>query len=276
MNVGMNVGQVIPGGRMTNSDSGHGRQAMPNHAGPMHGPPPGQQYNPRQPSRGPSSSSGHGPTQGYTASPPMTGNGFDGYGVPVRANSAGPDGRGYPAAGPSSSHGHGAYVNGAGLGPGPGPGYGQPPQAQYHGSPQRQPYHPSDDDVSPPLSPIEDEAPRSTTQAVISAQMKCKIYLKQGHGQWKSLGGGKLKLYVQPGSNLKQLCVESDDKHSTMVISTMVLTSAVERVAKTGVAIEIGDAKGGKTGVVYMLQMRNEESAKGLFESLLAGSDRAR
>jgi len=45
-------------------------------------------------------------------------------------------------------------------------------------------------------------------------------------------------------------------------------------VGKTGVAIELSD-KGVRTGVVYMLQLRNEGSAQGLFDSLLAGSDRS-
>lgn len=58
------------------------------------------------------------------------------------------------------------------------------------------------------------------------------------------------------------------------MISTIVLTDGVERVAKTGVAVEISD-KGKRTGIVYMIQLRNEQSAMGLFESLLAGSDRA-
>lgn len=109
--------------------------------------------------------------------------------------------------------------------------------------------------------------------AVISAQMKCKVFLQQSHQQWKSLGGGKLKLYVAKERNVKQLVVESDSSKSTMLISTIVLTDGVERVAKTGVAVEISD-RGQRTGIIYMLQLRNEGAAAGLFGGLLKGSDR--
>ncbi|OCF37570.1 hypothetical protein I317_05013 [Kwoniella heveanensis CBS 569] len=128
---------------------------------------------------------------------------------------------------------------------------------------------------SPPASPVEEEAATLTGPAVISAQMKCKVFLKQAHQQWKSLGSGKLKLYVQStGTPVKQLVVESDSSSKQMLISTIVLTDGVERVAKTGVAVEISD-RGQRTGIVYMIQLRNEKSAMGLFESLLQGSDRA-
>ncbi|WVQ97824.1 hypothetical protein IAU59_004939 [Kwoniella sp. CBS 9459] len=132
-----------------------------------------------------------------------------------------------------------------------------------------------DDDDSPPASPVEEEAATLTGPAVISAQMKCKVFLKQAHQQWKSLGSGKLKLYVQStGTPVKQLVVESDSSSKQMLISTIVLTDGVERVAKTGVAVEISD-RGQRTGIIYMIQLRNEKSAMGLFESLLQGSDRA-
>lgn len=104
--------------------------------------------------------------------------------------------------------------------------------------------------------------------------MKCKIFLQQQHAQWKSIGSAKLKLYTQTPANVKQLVVEADNKDKTVLISTIVLTDGVERVGKTGVAIELSD-KGARTGIVYMIQLRNEASAGGLFESLLAGSDRA-
>lgn len=130
------------------------------------------------------------------------------------------------------------------------------------------------DDMSPPMSPVEEETATLTGPAVISAQMKCKVFLKQSHQQWKSLGSGKLKLYSQAQGNVKQLVVEADGSSKQMLISTIVLTDGVERVAKTGVAVEISD-RGKRTGIVYMIQLRNENSAAGLFESLLAGSDRA-
>lgn len=110
---------------------------------------------------------------------------------------------------------------------------------------------------------------------MVSAQMKCKVFLQQQHAQWKSLGSGKLKLYCQDVTNIKQLVVEADDKNKTVLVSTIVLTDGVERVGKTGVAIELSD-RGARTGVIYMIQLRNEASAGGLFDSLLAGSDRSR
>ncbi|WWC59198.1 uncharacterized protein I303_101748 [Kwoniella dejecticola CBS 10117] len=131
-----------------------------------------------------------------------------------------------------------------------------------------------DEDDIPPEEEQE-EITSLTGPTIISAQMKCKVFLKQEHQKWKSLGGGKLKLYVQKtGPPLKQLVVENDSSKSQMIISTIVLTDGVERVAKTGVAVEISD-KGKRTGIVYMIQLRNEKSAMGLFESLLQGSDRA-
>lgn len=127
---------------------------------------------------------------------------------------------------------------------------------------------------SPPNSPVE-ETPRHVgpTTSTISAQMKCKVFLKQAHAAWKSLGAAKLKLYRESPTNIKQLVVEADNSKKTVLISTIVLEDGVERVGKTGVAIELSD-QGQRTGIVYMLQLRNESSAGGLFDSLLAGSDR--
>ena len=104
--------------------------------------------------------------------------------------------------------------------------------------------------------------------------MKCKVFLQQQHAQWKALGSGKLKLYRQEVTNIKQLVVEADGKSGTPIVSTIVLSDGVERVGKTGVAIELSD-KGNRTGVIYMIQLRNEKSAGGLYDSLLAGSDRS-
>ena len=130
------------------------------------------------------------------------------------------------------------------------------------------------EDPSPPGSPVE-EAPRHTgpVTSTVTAQMKCKVFLKQQHAQWKSLGSAKLRLYREDPTNIKQLVVEADNKDKTVLISTIVLTDGVERVGKTGIAIELSD-KGVRTGIVYMLQLRNEKSADGLFNELLAGSDR--
>lgn len=77
-------------------------------------------------------------------------------------------------------------------------------------------------------------------------------------------------------TNVKQLVVEADSKDKTILISTIVLTDGVERVGKTGVAVELSDAKGARTGIIYMIQLRNENAAVGLFNKLLAGSDRSK
>ena len=130
-------------------------------------------------------------------------------------------------------------------------------------------------DPSPPNSPVEESRPNlGPFTTTISAQMKCKVFLKREHAQWKSLGSAKLKLYREDPTNVKQLVVEADDRNKSVLISTIVLTDGVERVGKTGVAVELSD-KGARTGIVYMIQLRNEDSAGGFFDSMLAGSDRA-
>ncbi|KAI0348503.1 hypothetical protein BDW22DRAFT_1385910 [Trametopsis cervina] len=130
-------------------------------------------------------------------------------------------------------------------------------------------------DPSPPSSPVQ-ETPRFTgpTTSSISAQMKCKVFLQEHHAKWKSLGSARLKVYHESPTNIKQLVVEAESGKNGPMISTIVLADGVERVGKTGVAITLSD-KGQRTGIVYMIQLRNETSAGGLFESLLAGSDRA-
>ncbi|KAH8924876.1 hypothetical protein BT69DRAFT_37102 [Atractiella rhizophila] len=125
-----------------------------------------------------------------------------------------------------------------------------------------------DDYDSPPGSPTEDTRPVTNT---LAAQMRCKVFFQQSFQNWKSLGAASLKLYLQSPTNQKQLVVEND---KTVLISTMVLTDGVERVGKVGVAIELSD-KGNRTGIVYMLQMKSETSAAGLYEQLLLGSDRS-
>lgn len=115
------------------------------------------------------------------------------------------------------------------------------------------------------------ESPKEPTKSIIAATMKTKVFLKQSHSQWKSLGSAKLTVFVQKPGNSKQLVV-NDSKGKTL-ISTIVLTDGVERVGRTGVAVDLSD-RGVRTGIVYMLQMKNESSAGGLFEQLLEGSDR--
>ncbi len=121
-------------------------------------------------------------------------------------------------------------------------------------------------DYSPPSSP---KRPQGRTTSTVSAQMRTKLFLKQSHGQWKSLGSARLRLF-QLSTGDKQLVVENEKK---TLISTIVLQDAVERIGKTGVALELSD-QGSRTGIVYMMQLRSESSASGLFGELLAGSDR--
>lgn len=180
---------------------------------------------------------------------------------------------GYPQGGPSIPRSRSAEPMRSHSGPAY-PSQAPPPQNGYF-SPQLPMQRLAINDDSPPASPVDMGPPRIDGPAAISAQMKCKVFLKQSHQQWKALGAAKLRLYVQPGNNVKQLVVEADSSSKAMLISTIVLTDGVERVAKTGVAVELSD-KGTRTGIIYMIQLRNEASAQGLFESLLAGSDRAR
>ncbi|EGO27144.1 hypothetical protein SERLADRAFT_434913 [Serpula lacrymans var. lacrymans S7.9] len=128
-----------------------------------------------------------------------------------------------------------------------------------------------------PDSPVE-EMPSSIGlgPSSICEQMSCKVFIQQNHSQWKPLGVANLKLYRQNSSNVKQLVAETDNKERAVIISTIVLVDGVERVGKTGVAIELSDARGMRTGTIYMIQLRNEATAVRLFGSLLAGSDRSR
>ncbi|KAF7800025.1 hypothetical protein EIP86_011268 [Pleurotus ostreatoroseus] len=135
---------------------------------------------------------------------------------------------------------------------------------------------PSFMDPSPPSSPVEETPPppAGPTTTSITAEAKCKVFLQEQHAKWKSLGAAKLKLYHESPTNVKQLVVEADSKKAARLISTIVLPDGVERVGKTGVAIELSD-KGQRTGIVYLLQCRDEKAAGKFFEQLLAGSDRS-
>ncbi|CAE6335918.1 unnamed protein product [Rhizoctonia solani] len=134
----------------------------------------------------------------------------------------------------------------------------------------------SEYDITPPDSPVEEE-PQQTGPVTqnVTCETRCKVYAQQEHQKWKSLGSARLKLYQAMPTNVKQLVVQADSKSKTMLISTIVLTDGVERVGKMGIAIELSD-NGSRTGVVYMIQLKNESSANSLFDALLAGSDRAR
>ncbi|CAE6429195.1 unnamed protein product [Rhizoctonia solani] len=134
----------------------------------------------------------------------------------------------------------------------------------------------SEYDISPPDSPVDDEPQEigPVTQNV-TCETRCKVYAQQEHQKWKSLGSARLKLYQAMPTNVKQLVVQADSKSKNMLISTIVLTDGVERVGKMGIAIELSN-NGSRTGVVYMIQLKNESSANSLFDALLAGSDRAR
>lgn len=124
----------------------------------------------------------------------------------------------------------------------------------------------------------DDERPRAATEMDqrhptfhLCAQMRCKVFVKQSYAQWKSLGAGRLRLYRLFPSCANQLVVENDKK---LLISSIILPIGVERVSKAGLAIELSD-EGRLTGIVYMLHMRSEESANGLFQQLLEGSSRS-
>lgn len=127
-------------------------------------------------------------------------------------------------------------------------------------------------DPSPPSSPVE-ETPRDIgpVSSRITSNMKCKVFLKEQHAKWKSLGSAQLRLFHESPTNVKQLVVEAGKK---VLISTLILEDGVERVGKTGVAVELSD-KGHRTGVVYMIQTKDEKAANELFTNLLAGSDRS-
>jgi hypothetical protein len=106
-------------------------------------------------------------------------------------------------------------------------------------------------DLTPPPSPSAERDPAALSgPAEITAQMKCKVFLKRNHAQWKSIGPARLKLYHQQSTNVKQIVVERDGSSKAMLISTIVLTDGVERVGKTGVAIEISD-QGRRTSVAF-------------------------
>ena len=76
----------------------------------------------------------------------------------------------------------------------------------------------SDEDDLSPLG-----LPMHTGPVTSTAQMRCKVFLKQQHQPWKNLGAVKLKLYHQNPTNVKQLVVEADMKEKTMLISTIAL-----------------------------------------------------
>ena len=106
-------------------------------------------------------------------------------------------------------------------------------------------------DVSPPSSPVKATVPDKTA---VVAQMRCKVFLQQHHSVWKSLGTAKLRLFHSLPSNRKQLVVDSDKGGGKTIISTIVLEDGVERVGKTGVAVELSH-EGDRTGIVHMLQV---------------------
>ncbi|KIM21537.1 hypothetical protein M408DRAFT_39181, partial [Serendipita vermifera MAFF 305830] len=258
--------------------------------GPPPPPPPGMGGAPfMPPPRGSSAQNGLPPQQRMQSAPPggiPPGAPFPPFGPPQHLGSFPPPGRQ-----PSPGAGGPMMFPPGHPGFGPPPPMGRPmppfagpggPQEFGGGSPRMsmapslamrpesrypvEPQHEHDD--SPPTSPVAN----GPTKTVITAEMRCKVFLKQQHQQWKALGSGKLKLYHTRPTDVKQLAVEADGGKS-ILMSTYVLTDGVERVGRTGVAVEMSD-QGVRSGVVYMVQLRNETSAQGLFDSLLAGSDR--
>lgn len=108
----------------------------------------------------------------------------------------------------------------------------------------------------------EESLKKIPVESSLIATMKTKVFLKQSHSQWKSLGTAKLLLFLQSPGNLKQLVVEDETSSSNskkngnkkVLISTIVLSDGVERVGRTGVAVDLSD-NGRRTGIVYMLQV---------------------
>lgn len=130
-------------------------------------------------------------------------------------------------------------------------------------------------DPSPPASPVEESKPLGPVKSIVSESLKCRVFHQQQHAQWKALGSAHLTLYRQEPTNVKQLVVKADSKDK-IIVSTIVLTDGVERVGKTGVAVELSNDKGARTGIIYMIQLRNEKAAGALFDKLLEGSDRSK
>lgn len=61
-------------------------------------------------------------------------------------------------------------------------------------------------DPSPPSSPVaetpEVTGPKTTR---VTAEGKCKVFLKQEHQKWKAIGSAKFSLYHESPTNIKQL-----------------------------------------------------------------------
>lgn len=286
LSLGVNVNgngslNLHPGGSLSRHPSGGSDTSSlpplpPSPLPPFPGGPQGQ-YGGPPPQRGPSSiDHQHGGPPG-SAQSSMNGQFPPGPGGGPRGPDGPPSMRSFDTMSSSrqgslaSSYGPPRNQGGPPFPPGGGPpgGYGPGPGGP-NSNMQRQP---SLD--SPPSSPEAElrSLPTGPVTSTITAQMKCKVFLKQHHAQWKALGSAKLLLYQQEPGNVKQLVVEQENKAKTLLISTIVLMDAVERVGKTGVAIELSD-EGRRTGIVYMIQLKSETSASGFFGTLLAGSDR--
>ena len=74
-------------------------------------------------------------------------------------------------------------------------------------------------------------------------------------------------------TNAKQLVVEADTKEKMIAYFNYCLLRWCGTGGRTGVAIGPSD-QGARTGIVYMIQLRKETGASGLFDGLLAGSGR--
>jgi len=132
-------------------------------------------------------------------------------------------------------------------------------------------HEPDDEDNDNDMSTTRRMRAHEAQSFNLCAQMRCKVFLKHSYAQWRALGSARLRLYHLRPSNTNQLVVENDKK---TIISSIILPIAVQRVGRTGLAVELSDY-GRLTGVVYMLHMRSEESANGLHQQLLTGSTRS-
>lgn len=114
--------------------------------------------------------------------------------------------------------------------------------------------------------------------ARIVAQMRSKVFLRQGSG-WKPLGPAQVQLFALiPKHGLRrehvarQLVAQGKSK---TLISTLVLPDGgAHRMGRTGLAVECSH-DGMRTGVVYLLQLRSESSADGLYAAIMEDAGKA-
>ena len=105
-------------------------------------------------------------------------------------------------------------------------------------------------------SPQEDKDPEAEVpleERVLVQDHKVKIFLRQDAGIWKNLGGGKLSVFTT-GPEVRVHVLQSTKKDPKVIVDGRIFESgACERVARTGVAVNL-HTRDGKISV-YMLQV---------------------